>query len=1004
MRRLCLLFALPAALAAAAGFPDPPDTEKSPLPRMDAEQTARSMRLPEGFNAGVFAAEPDVRQPIGACFDSRGRLWVAENYTYAENPKRWDTNLRDRILIFEDKDGDGRSDARRVFWESGTYLTSIEHGFGGVWALCAPNLLFIPDRDGDDVPDGEPEVILDGWNYKTIGHNIVNGLRWGPDGWLYGRHGITDNSLVGAPGTPEAGRTRLNTAIWRLHPVTRRFEVVCHGGTNPWGFDWNDHGALFFTNTVIGHLWHAIPGAYYRRMFGSHLNPYVYEIIEQTADHFHWDTGAEKWSDLRDKPMSSKTDALGGGHAHVGGMIYLGDNWPAPYRDQIFTCNLHGNRINCDRIERLGCGYVGRHQPDFLFAQDRWFRGIDLMYGPDGGVFVLDWSDAGECHDNDGVHRSSGRIYKITYSEPKRIGPFDLTKSGNSDLVQYLMHPNDWWVRQARKVLQERAARGDDLGEVKRRLRTLYAAASDVPHRLRLMWALNAVGAAGEPWLASQLDDDNEHVRIAAIRLLGDLLDPQSSRPPAASTTAQFARMAGEDPSGLVRLHLASVMQRLPNRERWTIARNLAAHAGDAGDRQQPLMIWYGIEPAVPENPKAALDLISKTAIPTLRRLVARRLTEEIERQPEAVNELVAMLAREANGREDIVQGMAEALMGWSKAPKPAGWEAAATALSKIESEKLKSAVRGLSLVFGSGRAARELYEIVKDAEADANARRNALDSLLRNPTGELLPLLKPLVNDKVLAIEAIRGLANYDDASVPRWLINSWSRKEEAKSAIVDTLTSRPSYARALFDAIQAGSLPRSAILPHQARQIRNLGDRALTESLASVWGEVRESPEARKLEIAKWKDILSAKAIASANPAEGRLVFNQACAACHKLFGQGGAVAPDLTGADRGNVDFLLQNILDPNAILPNDFRLTIFKLKDGRVLAGVIAEQTEKTLTIQTAADRQLVERANIAESNTAAVSLMPEGLLPALGEDKARQLFAYLMSKNQVDLPR
>lgn len=1004
MRRLILLVALPALLAAAADFPDPPDTEKSPLPRMDAEQTARSMRLPEGFNAGVFAAEPDVRQPIGACFDTRGRLWVAENYTYAENPKRWDTNLRDRILILEDKDGDGRSDGRKVFWENGTYLTSIEHGFGGVWALCAPNLLFIPDRNDDDVPDGEPEVILDGWNYRTIGHNIVNGLRWGPDGWLYGRHGITDNSLVGTPGTPEAGRTRLNTAIWRLHPVTRRFEVVCHGGTNPWGFDWNDHGDLFFTNTVIGHLWHAVPGAYYRRMFGSHLNPYVYEIIEQTADHFHWDTGAEKWSDLRDKPMSSKTDALGGGHAHVGGMIYLGDNWPAPYRDQIFTCNLHGNRINCDRIERLGCGYVGRHQPDILFAQDKWFRGIDLMYGPDGGVFVLDWSDAGECHDNDGVHRSSGRIYKITYSEPKRIVPFDLARAGNSDLVQFLMHPNDWWVRQARKVLQERAARGDDLGEVKRRLRTLYAAASDVPHKLRLMWALHAVGAAGEPWLANQLEDDNEHVRVAAIRLLGDRLDPQSGQPAASSTTARFATMAREDPSGLVRLHLASVMQRLPNRERWNIARNLAAHAGDAGDRQQPLMIWYGIEPAVPENPKAALELIASTQMTTVRRLVARRLTEEIERQPEVVNELVAMLAGKADGRGDIVHGMSEALMGWSKAPKPAKWDAAVAALANVESEKLTAAVRGLSLVFGSGRAARELYEIVKDAEGDANARRNALDNLLRNPTDELLPLLKPLVNDKVLAIQAIRGLANYDDASVPRWLINSWSRKEEAKSAIVDTLTSRRSYARELLDAIQAGTLPRSAILPHQARQIRNLGDRTLTETLASVWGEVRESPEARKLEIAKWKDILSAKAIASANPSEGRLVFNQACAACHKLYGQGGAVAPDLTGADRGNVDFLLQNILDPNAILPNDFRLTIFKLKDGRVIAGVIAEQTEKMLTIQTAADRQLVERASIAESNTAAVSLMPEGLLPALGEDKARQLFAYLMSKNQVDLPK
>ncbi len=380
--RLALVLAAMAACSLAADpFENPPDTEKSPQPRMDAEQAARSMRLPQGFQAGVFAAEPEVRQPIGACFDARGRLWVAENYTYAENPKRWDTAMRDRIIVLADHDGDGRAEERKVFWDKGSYLTSVEHGFGGVWALCAPNLLFIPDKNGDDVPDGEPQVMLDGWNFQSIGHNIVNGLRWGPDGWLYGRHGITDNSLVGPPGTAAEKRTRLNCAVWRFHPVTHEFEVVCHGGTNPWGFDWDEHGQLFYTNTVIGHLWHVIPGGYYRRMFGSHLNPHVHEIIEQTADHFHWDTGAEKWSDLRNKAMSSKTDEAGGGHAHIGGMIYQGDNWPDIFRGKLFTLNLHGGRINCDKIEREGCGYTARHQPDLMFAQDRWFRGIELAIG-----------------------------------------------------------------------------------------------------------------------------------------------------------------------------------------------------------------------------------------------------------------------------------------------------------------------------------------------------------------------------------------------------------------------------------------------------------------------------------------------------------------------------------------------------------------------------------------------------------------------------------------------
>ncbi|MFM2168428.1 MAG: hypothetical protein RIS79_2799, partial [Verrucomicrobiota bacterium] len=310
----------------AADFPAIYDTEKGAP--MSAEEAAATMELPPGFKCLVFAAEPDVRQPIGIAWDAKGRLWVAENYTFAENPMRWDTKLRDRLIILEDKDGDGKHDGRKVFWEGGSYLTSVETGYGGAWVLHNGTLSFIADKNGDDTPDGEPEVLLDGFNVKTIGHNIVNGLRWGPDGWLYGRHGITDTSAVGPPGTPLEKRTKINCGIWRYHPTRKVFEVVCHGGTNSWGHDWNADGELFWINTVIGHLWHGIPGAYYRRMFGTHLNPHVYEVIEQTADHFHWDAGAETWSDIRKLGVTGKTDSLGGGHAHVGMLIYQGGLWP----------------------------------------------------------------------------------------------------------------------------------------------------------------------------------------------------------------------------------------------------------------------------------------------------------------------------------------------------------------------------------------------------------------------------------------------------------------------------------------------------------------------------------------------------------------------------------------------------------------------------------------------------------------------------------------------------
>jgi putative membrane-bound dehydrogenase-like protein len=352
------------------------------------EEAAAAITVPAGFRVSLFAGEPDVAQPIAFELDDRGRVWVVECYTY--DSRNFSDKFRDRVLIFEDTDNDGRFDVRTVFWDRDRCVTGIAIGFGGVWLLTDGRLIMIPDENRDDIPDGEPRVMLDGFDNGIVGHNVVNGLIWGPDGWLYGRHGIQATSLVGSPGAAEYDRQRLNCSIWRFHPVRHEFEVVTHGTTNPWGLDYNDFGEFFFTNNVIGHLWHVVPGAHYRRMYGDDFRPHLYHLIDQCADHYHWDTGQD-WAASRD--AVGKHGELGGGHAHCGGMIYLGDNWPDRYRNAMFTCNVHGRRVNHDRLERHGSGYAGRHEPDFLFANQPWFRGVELKYGPDGGVYLADWTD-----------------------------------------------------------------------------------------------------------------------------------------------------------------------------------------------------------------------------------------------------------------------------------------------------------------------------------------------------------------------------------------------------------------------------------------------------------------------------------------------------------------------------------------------------------------------------------------------------------------------------------
>ena len=275
-------------LARNGGRHSPADTHTAPIFLSPAPEARQRITLPEGFNITLFAAEPDVVQPIAMTIDPKGRLWVVENYSYPiwlGGPRG-----KDRILIFEDADHDGRFDRRTVFYDHGTNFTGIELGFGGVWVCATPNLVFIPDKNGDDRPDGEAVVKLDGWDTKAQ-HNMFNGLKWGPDGWLWGCNGILSNSRVGKPGTPDQERVAINCGVWRYHPTRAVFEAVAHGTTNPWGLDFDDLGEAFITNCVIPHLFHVVPGAHFQRMYGEDLAPYRYALLETCADHIHWAGG-----------------------------------------------------------------------------------------------------------------------------------------------------------------------------------------------------------------------------------------------------------------------------------------------------------------------------------------------------------------------------------------------------------------------------------------------------------------------------------------------------------------------------------------------------------------------------------------------------------------------------------------------------------------------------------------------------------------------------------------
>ena len=1001
---------------AATDFPTPynSEPEKSGAPP-PATEAASQFKLPPGFEISVFAAEPDVQNPIAMAWDARGRLWVAENYTYAERGRKFERSLRDRVLIFEDKDRDGRHDSRKVFTDDVQMLTSVEVGLGAVWLLCPPQLLVIFDRNGDDVPDFAPHVVLDGFAIPAENyHNFANGLRWGPDGWLYGRCGASNPGEIGPPGTPAGERVPLRGGMWRYHPVRKVFEALTHGTTNPWGHDWNEHGELFFINTVNGHLWHAVAGMHLVRPHTIDPNPHVYSLIDHHADHWHFDTG-RGWTESRD----GKADSYGGGHAHIGMMIYQGDNWPASYRGRLFTLNMHGRRANVERLDRQGSGYIGRHDGDILQAGDPWFRGMEISSGPDGGVYLLDWSDAGECHDSTGVHRTSGRIYKVTHGVPKAKPGYFNPPAGvlrQDILLRQLGDSDAWFARKAQLELQAWSYGGRDLREIGRLVRREFDQAASTPLKLRYLWVLNAINSADTGFLREQLRDPDEHVRAWAIRLLTDswpldgVMGPLPATGPGTvkqdrNVVAALTGLAVRDPSALVRLVLASTLQRLPVFERPALASALLAHGEDANDHNLPLMIWYGLAPVADVNPVALAEAGLECRIPQTLKCIARRLSEDNEKDGSPLNSLLVAAASKPEAfQAAVLEGMTEGFTGWRKATRPPAWPPLVAKVEAGTNAALREQTRHLSVLFGDGRALDEVKRLALDGKADVEVRRTALRSLIESKAPETREVCERLLNVRFLNTTAARGLASYDDPDLGEKLAGNFRNFHPSeRSDLMATLVSRPVFAAAMLKEMADGRISRDELSAFHARQIRSFNQEALSRQLASVWGEIRDSEPAKRQRMAKLKAELSPEVLRQADLGQGRVLFNTACAACHRLHGHGGDAGPDLTGGGRDNLDYLLENLVDPSGVVSADFKMTVANLKDGRVMNGIVAAQNERTLSLKTMNGVVTFEKSEMAGLQASNLSLMPEGLLDPLSSTQIRDLIAYLMNPAQVSLP-
>lgn len=986
---LFLLMATPLAAQKEFGF----DNRKgSGQPYLTPEESVAKMKVADGFEVKLFAGEPQVVNPIAMTVDEKGRVWVIECFEY---PKRTPKGKmpRDRIVILEDTDGDGVCDKRTVFAEGKDFphsfdmASGIEVGYGGVYVGAPPYLFHIENKN--DKP-GKFEVLLKGFGSQDT-HETLNTFQWGPDGWLYGLHGVFTHSEV-KPEQADGPGTRLNAAVWRFHPKTKKFEIFSEGTSNPWGMDWrNTDGQFILCCCVIPHLFHMVPGGNYKRQGGQPFNPYVYGEIKEICDHtFHKESG---W-------------------AHAGLISLDTPIMPAQYRNSVIFGSIHGCSIKQNILKPNGSSYTASRGDDFLVSGDKNFRPINLRWGHNGEIYCIDWHDQNPCHQTkpDDWDYERGRVYRIQPKGLKTKKAEDLGKLAIVDLARCAASTNPYVYRTAFRLLFEKQLdfekhSGDLISafiveeeEVYRRSDPLRFAILNAtiapPKPAKKQPEIKAV----EPRERTKLTRQLEVLKTQMIRTSfsnNSRADSQDFR--------ELADNLKRFDSVFIRREAASIAIANADRtESGEILKLLLKEQEDAKDPLIPQLLWVAYEKQISKSLGKELDwlrdnckgnaLITDTIIPrTMRRLVATG-------KPEDLAACVEFLAdvRDIPATVRALEGLTEALKG-RQVDAPQGWKKIREILSLNRNQEIVNLTSKLAINFRDVEAVKRALAIAIDVKQAAASRINAVRDLgLAKPPTAIDPLLKIASNDESneLRAEAIRALASFDDAKVAAELIANYGKSaRNLKGEIVNVLAGRKESARLLLDAVGKKIVERTDLNDNTILRIQALKDKDLDAQIEKVWGRIRSTPAELSELINKTRGQLYE---ARASFDRGKIAFDNHCAKCHKFDGRGHAVGPDIEGAGR-DIEYLLTNILDPNRVIGAPYFMRTVTKQNGQNEIGVLHAEDDQTITLKTEnAVLKVIPKNDIESIKVQEKSLMPEGFGSNIKIQEFRDLLRYTMA--------
>ena len=968
----------------------------APLPPKDA---LAALRVGSEFELDLVLSEPEITQPLYVEFDARGRMWVTQ---YIQYPKpaglqilTWDNHLRtvfdavpppppykkpehqkfvgrDKITIHEDTNGDGFYDHHKVFLEGMNIVTSTCQDHEGVWVMNPPYLLYYADKNRDDVPDGDPEVHLSGFGLEDT-HSVANSLKWGPDGWLYGATGSTVTARVRVHQKPDQSPLAFfGQNIWRYHPKTHDFELFAEGGWNTFGVDFDDAGRLYSGTNGSMQAVHFVQGGFYQKGFGKHgphTNPFAF-------DYFYG------------VPIEGKHQRLV-------------QQWLSWNGNQLLGVNCLVNRVPVIQLEPNGSTFRSRELEPAIASDEVWFRPVHVALGPDGAAYVSDFYDARITHvdPRDNWDRDHGRIYRLRQKGQALSAKENLEELSPAELLSYLKHENRWYRDTARRLL---VASQDQT--VVARLRD-WLNEKEPQLALEALWVLHGLGTLTDQDFVAGLMHSSAPVRAWTIRMLGDLRQTRSGY--VFSFLINLAHTE-EDPE--VISQLAASAARWDPSEALLLLDLFLRREKFSSDPFIPSQWWWALEAQFSKAPEATLTMIKAApriwASPIFETKLGKLLARRLAADPTETNlnhaATLIELAPNPPSKRTVLSGLEEGLRGIQLTSIPDRLDAAMASLWQDGENDLSLVSFGLRLRSdAASEAARTLVQNERIAVEGRVKLIATLSEQLQPETGRLLAMLARQNGDNNIRLVALNGLRRFTDpALIPLIVKLTGDEQEQIRTTAISVLAGRPSSARHLLDAVDAGDCAKQHVSLENLLVIKQHQDTALNRRIDHLWGPLNQPSEVKQERIRQVSAILQGE---PGDSKAGASVFSQVCASCHKIFDQGAVIGPDLTGYERSNLEFLITAIVDPNLAVREEYELATLTLRPSKdndenvILSGFIKALDDASITIaDLTGNETVVAKHSILNQQNTPTSIMPEGLLQTLDEGQIRNLFAYLQA--------